>query len=45
MNSVNTRVVIVRGNGEWFEGFDDLESLVIKNPVIEKSQDFLRYNR
>jgi glycerophosphoryl diester phosphodiesterase len=27
MESVNTRVVIVEGNGEWSEGFDTLESL------------------
>lgn len=27
MNSVNTRVVIVQGNGKWSEGFDTVESL------------------
>lgn len=27
MDSVNTRVVIVAGNGEWSEGFDSLESI------------------
>ncbi len=27
MESVNTRVVIVNGNGEWSEGFDSLEEL------------------
>lgn len=27
MESVNTRVVIVEGNGEWSEGFDTIESL------------------
>ncbi|AFA50086.1 glycerophosphodiester phosphodiesterase family protein [Acetobacterium woodii] len=27
MKSVNTRVVIVEGNGKWSEGFDTLESL------------------
>jgi glycerophosphoryl diester phosphodiesterase len=27
MNKVNTRVVIVAGNGKWSEGFDTLESL------------------
>ena len=27
MESVNTRVVIVEGNGKWSEGFDTLESL------------------
>ncbi|NLK98930.1 MAG: glycerophosphodiester phosphodiesterase, partial [Epulopiscium sp.] len=27
MESVNTRVVIVEGNGKWSEGFDTIESL------------------
>ena len=27
MESVNTRVVIVEGNGKWSEGFDTEESL------------------
>lgn len=27
MNSVNTRVVVVNGNGEWSEGFDSKEDL------------------
>ena len=27
MDAVNTRVVIVDGNGEWSEGFDSLEAL------------------
>jgi glycerophosphoryl diester phosphodiesterase len=27
MNSVNTRVVIVKGNGKWSEGFDTLEAM------------------
>ena len=27
MESVNTRVVIVEGNGKWSEGFDTVESL------------------
>ena len=27
MNSVNTRVIIVQGNGKWSEGFDTVESL------------------
>ncbi len=29
MDSVNTRVVIVAGNGKWSEGFDTKESLGI----------------
>ena len=27
MNSVNTRVIVVNGDGEWSEGFDSLEDL------------------